>query len=123
MVADLIFFSALSALLLHEMDGIDKQEWRLLFVLRRLPDEGAMRWFVLLHFPLFVAMLALVAATPSTAIRWTQGAVDTFLIAHAALHERLAHGGDAAFANPFSRSLIWPAAALSAVHLVLLIAT
>lgn len=122
MAADLIFVAALSTLLLHEMDAIDKKEWRLLFVLRRLPDEGAVRWFILLHFPFFVAMLALVAASPSTAIRWTQGAVDGFLIAHAALHERLAHRGEVAFANPFSRSLIWPAAALGGLHLAWLLA-
>ena len=115
-LADLVFFTAISLLLLHEMDAVDKKEWQLLFVLRRLPDEGAMRWFVLLHLPLYVGLLALVAAGPSTAVRWIEGAVDVFLVVHAGLHERLARQGHAAFANAYSRSLIWPAAALGAVH-------
>ena len=115
---DLLFFTAVSGLLLHEMDAIDKKEWRLLFVLRRLPDEGGLRWFVLLHLPLFIALLALVAAAPSTAIRWVEAAVDTFLIVHAGLHERVSAGGERAFANPFSRWLIWGAAGLGAAHLV-----
>ncbi len=40
MAGGLIFFVAVSTLLLHEMDAIDKKEWRLLFVLRRLPDDA-----------------------------------------------------------------------------------
>ena len=118
--ADLIFITGVAALLLHEMDAIDKKEWRLLFVLRRLPDDGAMRWFIGLHMPLFVAVLALVAAGPSTIVRWLEAGVDGFLVVHAGLHERLALRGAPAFANGFSRLWIWSAAALGMVHLVLL---
>jgi hypothetical protein len=120
-VGDLLFFVAVSALLLHEMDAIDKKEWRLLFVLRRLPDSGALRWFVWLHLPLFVGLLALVAAGPSPAVERFEGGVDVFLIVHAGLHERLSARGEKAFANAFSRWLIWSAAALAAAHLVYLL--
>ena len=98
-LSDVIFFGAISMLLLHEMDAVDKREWRL-----------------------FVALLALVAAGPSTAVRWIQGAVDSFLVIHAGLHERLIRRGDAAFANLFSRWLVWGAATLGAIHAVTLIA-
>ncbi len=121
MIGDLLFFVAVSGLLLHEMDAIDKKEWRLLFVLRRLPDGGALRWFILLHLPLLVALLTLVAAAPSPAIRWMEAAVDMFLIVHAGLHERLSAGGDPAFNDPFSRWLIWGAAGFGAAHLVFLL--
>lgn len=121
-LSDLLFFGAISMLLLHEMDAVDKREWRMLFVLRRLPNEGAMRWFIVLHLPIFIALLALVAAGPSTAVRWIQGAVDSFLVIHAGLHERLIRRGDAAFANPFSRWLVWGAATLGTIHAVTLIA-
>ena len=107
---------------MHEMDAIDKKEWRLLFVLRRVPDEGALRWFILFHLPLFVGLLALAAASPSTATRWIEGGVDAFLITHAILHERFSHKGDESFTTPFSRALIWSAAAFGALHLVYLIA-
>jgi hypothetical protein len=123
MTGDLLFAAGISALLLHELDAVDKKEWRLLFVLRRLPDEVALRWFILLHLPLFPALFALVAASETPAILSIQGGVDLFLIVHAALHERLAHRGERAFANSFSRWLIWSAAALAAAHLVSQLAT
>jgi hypothetical protein len=120
-MGDLLFFVAVSSLLMHEMDAIDKKEWRLMFVLRKLPDEGALRWFILLHLPLFVGLLALVAAGPSTTTRWVEGGVDAFLLVHAALHENMSRTTDKAFANRFSRSLIWAAAAFGAAHLVYLL--
>jgi hypothetical protein len=119
-LADLVFFAAISMLLLHEMDAIDKKEWRLLFVLRRLPDEGAMRWFIVLHLPLLIALLILVAAGASTVMRWIEGGVDTFLIVHAGLHQRLSRHGHNAFHNAFSRSLIWGSASLGVIHLMIL---
>lgn len=116
-MGDLVFFVAASSLLLHEMDAIDKKEWRLLFVLRRLPDRGALRWFILLHMPLFVALLALVAAESSPTTRAIEGGVDVFLIGHAVLHEILSARGDASFASTFSRLLIWSAGLFGLVHL------
>ena len=121
MGSNIVFYAAVSSLLLHEMDAVDKKEWRLLFVLRRLPDRGALRWFILLHLPLFIALLVLVAAADTTPIRWTQAGVDGFLVVHAGLHERLTGRGDLAFANPFSRWIIWSAAGLGLLHLALLV--
>lgn len=122
MMADLVFFAAVSTLLLHEMDAIDKKEWRWLFVLRRLPDSGALRWFILLHIPVFIGLLVLVGAESNSFVRGIQGVVDGFMIVHAGLHERLAVGGERAFANAFSRSLIWASAGFGAVHLMMLLA-
>ena len=121
MAGDLLFFVAVSCLLVHEMDAIDKKEWRLLFVLRKLPDEGALRWFIGLHLPLFVALMALIAAGPTSATRWIEGSIDVFLVVHAVLHERLSAGGDPAFANRFSRWLIWSAALFAVAHLAYLV--
>jgi len=120
-MTDLLFFTAVSMLLLHEMDAVDKKEWHLLFVLRRLPDDGAMRWFILLHLPLFVALMALVAAGPSGVVHWIEGGVDAFLILHAGLHTRLTLLGDRAFADPFSAWLIRAAAIGGALHLTALL--
>jgi hypothetical protein len=115
---DLLFFVAVSSLLLHEMDAIDKKEWRLLFVLRRLPDDGALRWFIVLHLPLFVTLMALIGAAESGTVRWIEVGVDAFLIVHAGLHQRLAFRGEAAFASLFSRVVIWSAAGFGALHMV-----
>ena len=117
MVDELLFIAGISFLLLHEMDAVDKKEWRLLVGLRRLPEEGALKWFVLLHLPLCVALLVLVAADSSTAVRWILIGVDGFMLVHAGLHERLSSRGGQAFANAFSRTLIWSAAGFGAVHI------
>jgi hypothetical protein len=60
----LLFIGAVSMLLLHEMDAVDTREWRLRFVLRRLSSDGAMRWFIIVHLPISIALLALAAAGP-----------------------------------------------------------
>lgn len=120
-MVDLVFLVAVAALLAHEMDAVDKREWRLLFGLRRLPDAPARQWFVGLHVPLFVALLALVAAGPSSLIRGVEGAVDGFMVVHAGLHERLAGRSGRDFANRFSRWLFWTAALLGVVHGALLV--
>lgn len=121
-MTDLLFYSAVAFLFAHEMDGVAKHEWQLLFGLRRLPADDARRWFIALHLPLFVALLALVGATTSTTIRVLAAGVDGFIVVHALLHERLGKRGHRAFATPFSRLLIWAAAALAVTHLAVLAA-
>ncbi len=59
-----------------------------------------------MHLPLLVTLMLLVAAVPSAIVRRVEVGVDTFLIAHESLHERLVAGGEHAFADRFSRSLI-----------------
>jgi hypothetical protein len=48
-----VFYLGLGLLFTHELDAIVQGEWRLLYVLRSLPDEQAMPLFVALHVPLF----------------------------------------------------------------------
>jgi hypothetical protein len=47
------FYLGLGCLFAHELDAMTQSEWRLLYVLRSLPDATAMPWFVALHVPLF----------------------------------------------------------------------
>ena len=117
MTVDVLFLAAVTSLLLHEMDAVDKEEWRLLFVLRRLPSRGGFRWFLVLHLPLYLGLMALIAADASPTVRWMKSAVDVFLIVHLGLHERLSAHGARAFANPFSRTMIWSAAGFGLLHL------
>ena len=117
---DPLFYLAFSTLLAHELDAVHKREWRLLFVLRTLPDEGARRAFVLLHVPV-VAVLLWLAAFPSEAVRfWTVVSLDLFIIVHAGLHWRLSAHPLYEFRTAHSRLLIYGAAALVFVHLTLL---
>ena len=56
-MTDLLFYLAFAGLVTHELDAVHKHEWRLLFVLRAMPDESARRAFILIHIPLFAALL------------------------------------------------------------------
>ena len=117
---DLLFYLAFSALLAHELDAVHKHEWRLLYVLRTMPDENARRAFVLLHVPVVALLLWLVAFNNETAQFWMMSALDLFMVVHAGLHWRLSSHPKYEFRTAHSRLLIYGAAALALVHLALL---
>lgn len=54
-----LFYGALGFLMTHELDAIDKKEWRLLPGLCWLDDVWGYRMFVWLHVPLFGWVLSL----------------------------------------------------------------
>ena len=49
MLTDSVFYLAFVLLLAHEVDAVLCREWRLLFVLRRLPEVWGRSLFVVLH--------------------------------------------------------------------------
>lgn len=66
---DLLFSLGLSLLLAHELDAMRAAEWRLLSVLRSLPDARGRDAFILAHVPL-MAVLIWLAAHPSATTRF-----------------------------------------------------
>ncbi len=65
------YYLALACLFTHELDAVAHSEWRLLFVLQRLPDATALPWFVVLHVPLLCRR----SVGHGTAVRpWRKGA-------------------------------------------------
>jgi hypothetical protein len=114
-----LFSLAFSGLLAHELDAIDKHEWRLLFVLRGMSDAPARRAFILLHVPL-VALLLWLISHPNQRVRtWAVRALDGFMILHAILHWRLSNHPKYEFRPWYSRLLIDGTAATGLAHLVL----
>ncbi len=123
MILDGLFYTALALLFTHELDAVQRREWRLLFGLRRLDDQRGFELFTLLHVPLFAVLLWL-AAHSSPAVRLAfQVGMDLFLIIHAGLHKQLDQRALYEFNNPLSAVLIYGAGAVGLTHLVLLIAT
>ena len=117
MFVDLVFYLAFSVLLAHELDAMHKREWRLLFILRTLPEEKARRAFVMAHVPLVALLLWLVANPIETVSSWTRIGLDVFMILHAGLHWRLENHSEYRFTTLHSRLLIYGTAALAIVHL------
>lgn len=50
----LFFWLNLALLLVHELDAVRRQQWRMFALLNRLDDERAHQLFALLHVPLFI---------------------------------------------------------------------
>ena len=89
-MANLIYYLGLSALFAHEMDAVRAQEWRLLYVLRGLPEAAAYPAFLLLHLPLFFVLLWLGHHPARRRREGFRALVAGFLVVHAGLHARLA---------------------------------
>ena len=119
MLVDLLFFLAFSALLAHELDAVHKREWRLLFILRKMPEDTARRVFVLIHVPVIAILLWLVM-NPVDSIRyWAMLGMDTFMVVHAGLHFRLRNHDANRFGTMHSRMLIYGPALTALIHISL----
>lgn len=76
--ADILFFLVCSLLLSHELDAVHKREWRLLYLLRKMPEKKARSIFILLHIPLITLLLWLGTNTNETTRFWTIIGIDIF---------------------------------------------
>ena len=106
-----LYYLGLALLLTHELDAMTHSEWRLLFVLRSLPDDIASQWFVALHVPLFFFVLWLGHARQQGLRNAVRSVVAAFLVVHAALHLRLSSHEVYEFSGALSNVLIFGAGA------------
>lgn len=120
-MADVLFNTALALLIAHELDAVHWREWRLLPVLRGLPDPAARAWFTLLHVPLLVAFFWLMTGAPASARDAFQIALAAFTLIHAGLHLLLRRHPDYAFRGAMSWLYILGAAAMGVGYLLALI--
>lgn len=120
-MTNFLFYLAFATLLTHELDAVHKHEWRLLFVLRVMPDASARRAFVLIHVPLFAVLLWLIAHPAQDTRFWTMVGLDVFMMVHAGLHWRLSGHPKYEFNTSHSRLIIYGAAALAVAHFLLLL--
>ncbi|MEM7029064.1 MAG: DUF6713 family protein [Chloroflexota bacterium] len=115
MFMELLFITNIAFLVIgHELDAIDKKEWRFFFAWSSLDDRVAYQLFNALHLPLFVIIIWYRQSSGF------QVGFDLFLIAHAGVHWLLRHHPLIQFNTWFSRLWIFGGAILGALHLVLL---
>ncbi len=115
----LIYHLGLTALLTHEMDAVRAEEWRLLYVLRGLPEAAAYPAFLLLHLPMVFVLFWL---SHHKAPRLREGfrlLVAGFLVVHAGLHARLANHPLNGFEGLVSNGLIAAAGLCGGLYLLL----
>ena len=114
---NVFFYLGLGTLFTHELDAISNHEWRLLPILRSLPDDLALNTFVLLHVPLFAILLALVASTHHQLRQRSRLGISIFLIIHAGLHLWFKNDVHYEFASIVSNVLIFGGALFGALHM------
>lgn len=112
-----LYLLLLGFLAAHELDAVACREWRLLYVLRAMPEASARSAFIALHVPLFGG-LAWTAASAHAAAPASRLGVAIFAVVHAALHYRLRRAPDYAFHSPLSITLIAGAALCGATYTV-----
>jgi hypothetical protein len=112
-MADLLFWIVVAWIWAHELDAVQKHEWRLLPVMAQMNDVWGYRVFVLLHIPLLV-WVAWAAGNPTFQIGFS-----VFVIVHGGLHWLLRKDPKYEFHDPLSYVLIFGAVPLAALHLLM----
>jgi hypothetical protein len=113
-----LFLLAFSALNAHELDAMSQHEWRLLFVLRDLPEALAEQAFVFLHVPLVAILLWLVFHQSTVVSAWSRRAICAFGVVHLGLHWHLQDHPAYTFHSFLSQLLIVGYAAAGFLYLL-----
>ncbi len=114
---NLLFYLGFATLMAHELDAMTHAEWRLLFVLRRLPTAIAEPAFVLAHIPLVAGLLWLTHSAAPGVRQGSRMAIAAFLAIHAGLHKMLEHHPLYTFDTPLSLGLIYGGGLLGLLYL------
>jgi len=115
---NLLFYLGFATLITHELDAMTQSEWKLLFILRNLPDQVASVTFVILHIPLITILLWLINNESLRVRHWSRIAIATFLIIHAGLHKLLEQNSAYTFNSLLSLSLIYGGGFLGFIYLI-----
>jgi hypothetical protein len=114
---NLLFYLGFATLIAHELDAMTHAEWRLLWLLRDLPEPAATTAFVVGHIPLVAGLLWLTHSDTLALRRWSRIGIAAFLAVHAALHRRLDHLPAYEFDTALSLGLIYGAGGLGLLYL------
>jgi hypothetical protein len=114
---NLIFNLGLAILCTHELDAVTQSEWRLLYILRDLPDHTASSAFVFIHVPLFAIIFGLVFNEKLNIREWSRVVFSIFLIIHAGLHKLLVNHPLYTFHSPLSQGLIFGGGLIGSIYL------
>lgn len=114
---NLIFYLGLGTLFTHELDSIANHEWRVLPLLRMLPDETGMSVFIIAHVPLFALLIALVASPNQHTQTISRLVISVFLVIHGLLHVLFRNDASYEFSSTLSGMLIFGGAIFGLIYL------
>lgn len=116
---NLLFHLGFATLLTHELDAMTQSEWRILPILRGLPEQTASFTFVILHIPLIATLLWLTNNRSLYLQYWSRIAVAASLIVHIGFHKLLEHHPDYSFNSLLSLALIYGGGLIGFIYLIL----
>jgi uncharacterized integral membrane protein len=116
---NLLFYLVFATILTHELDAMTQSEWRLLFILRNLPEQTASLAFVVLHVPLIVALLWLTNSESEVVKNLSRIVFAGFLVIHSGLHKLLENSPNYTFNSSLSLGLIYGGGLLGLLYLIL----
>lgn len=114
---DFFLYLGLGLLLTHELDAISNHEWRVLPLIRVLPDDVGLGVFVALHVPIFALLIAGIASARPRIRSATRFGVALFLAIHGALHFLFMEHPAYEFQSTLSNTLIFGGAICGAAYL------
>lgn len=112
-------YLGIGALFSHELDAMTNNEWRVLPLIRLLPDEVGRDFFVLAHVPLFAVVVALIASTNTRLRRRANIGVAIFLVIHGLLHALYIGHPAYEFSSALSNLLIFGGAICGGLYIAL----
>lgn len=116
---EIVFYLGLGTLFTHELDAVFNHEWRVMPLVRVLPEDIGAMVFVAAHLPLFAGVMALVSGTTPRMRRNSRFGIGIFLVVHALLHTLFRSHPAYEFSSILSNSLIFGGAILGIVYLIL----
>lgn len=116
---DLSFYLGFGTLFAHELDSMVNHEWRVIPIVRALPDEIGSLVFVVAHIPAIALLLALLSSKNTRTRLATRIGVGIFLIFHGALHILFKGHPAYEFSSMLSNALIFSGAILGILYLIL----
>ena len=114
-----IFNLGFATIITHELDAMTQSEWRILFILRNLPEQTASDAFVILHAPLIAVLLWLTNNKYEIIKNCSRIALCGFLVIHSELHKLLENSPNYTFNSNLSLGLIDSAGLFGFVYLIL----
>ena len=115
---NLLFYLCFATIITHELDAMTQSEWKLLFILRSLPEETASLAFVVIHIPLIAALLWLTNNEYQPIKNWSRIALAAFLVIHSGLHKLLEKNPNYTFNSSLSLGLIYGGGLLGLLYLI-----
>lgn len=114
MLTHMLFTLMLSFFIVHELDAVQRHEWRVMPVMDRLPDPLGRQVFIWAHLPILIAIFWWIMPDPNALAGLC---LSGFAIVHIGLHWLFRKHPAYEFNNPGSWALIVGAGVFGALHL------